>query len=325
MLNTNKLILITGGAGYIGSHVNKQLKEAGYKTLVIDDLSRTSMPQEDIIKADFADETVLTTIFSSHEVDAVMHFAAVIDVGESVADPAKYYNINLVKTLTLLNCMRQFKVNHFVFSSSAAVYGLGADLQGVVETDPCLPYSPYGHTKYFVEMVLKEYRRTYGLKSCSLRYFNAAGGDPSGKVKVLRKKESNLIPLILNSLLDEETGLATIYGTDYPTPDGTCIRDYIHVCDLAQAHILALEKLFLGEASECYNLGNDQGFSVREVIHSIQRVTKRELKIISGDRRPGDPPILLSNSAKARKELGWKQKFPGIDLMIEHAWNALNT
>lgn len=321
----NKLILITGGAGFIGSHINRQLHELGYQTIIIDDLSRSNsntVKDGIFINADFADETLLSNIFSNYSVDAVMHFAALIDVGESVLQPAKYYSINVLKTLSLLNCMKKFHVNHFIFSSSAAVYGLSTENRGLLETDLCSPYSPYGHTKYVVENVLKDYHRSYGMKSCSLRYFNAAGGDPQGKIKYYKKKESNLIPLILNSLIEKEEGQATIYGADYPTPDGTCIRDYVHVHDLGQAHILAMERLFLKGGAECYNLGNDRGFSVKEVISAIQKVTKRKINVVNGPRRPGDPPILLSNSTKARNELGWKPNFSEIETMIEHAWNG---
>ncbi len=321
----SKKILVTGGAGFIGSNVNKQLIDAGYQTIIIDNLSKGS--SQGIIdgvfyQGDVGDEEILAHIFSTHKIEAVMHFAAEIDVGESVLMPVKYYTNNFAKTLVLLNSMLKFGVKYFVFSSSAAVYGLMQNQKGMRETDPCQPKSPYGQSKLMVENVLMDYERAYGLKSCSLRYFNAAGGDPDGIVKNHKFKEVNLIPRLLKSLQGEHS--VTVYGTDYPTIDGTCVRDYVHVHDLGRAHISAMLKLFEGSASSCFNLGNGQGFTILQVIQALERVTGRQVKILYGGRREGDPPILLSDSAKAQAELGWKPRFPRIETMIEHAWQALS-
>lgn len=320
-----KTILITGGAGFIGSNVNKQLIDAGYQTLIIDNLSKGGA--EGVIggifyHGDIGDDEMLERLFSSHPVDAVMHFAAEIDVGESVLLPEKYYINNFAKTLTLLNAMLKFGVNYFVFSSSASVYGFRQNRHGLCETDPCQPVSPYGQAKLMVENVLHDYERAYGLKSCSLRYFNAAGGDPEGVVKNHKVKEINLIPRLLKGQMAVRP--ITIYGNDYPTIDGTCVRDYVHVHDLGRAHIAAMEKLFEGSASHCYNLGNGRGFTVLQVIRALEEVTAKKVEVIYGGRRQGDPPVLLSNSRKAQMELGWIPRYPKIETMIEHALLALS-
>ncbi len=321
----NKTILVTGGAGFIGSHVNKMLHHAGCETIILDNLSRgfeQTVVKGTFIKGSTDDKTLLASIFSSHKIDAVMHFAACIDVGESVEDPAKYYQNNVCATLNLLESMKNHQIKHFVFSSTAAIFGL-PQKQKIDESHPKLPINPYGYSKLIVETILSDFDKAYGIKSCCFRYFNAAGGDPESAIKYHDKKESNLIPLILKSLKNP-LGKITIYGTDYDTKDGTCIRDYIHVNDLGSAHILGLEKLFKTGQSNCYNLGNGNGFSVREVISAAENVTGLKVNVIEGKRRAGDPPVLVADSTKAHNELVWNPKFPTLEDMIAHAWNAMN-
>ena len=320
-----KTVLVAGGAGYIGSHVTKMMNEAGYQTVVFDNLSkgdRRAVTRGTFIEGDLSDKSKLDQIFKEYHFDAVMHYAAFIDVGESLLEPLKYYQNNVANTLNLLQTMLSHRVNTFIFSSSAAVYGLPQNKQ-LDENHPCLPINPYGESKLMVEKILKDCHQAYGLKYVSLRYFNAAGGDPSGEVKNYKTKESNLIPIALRSLLTGDT--LTIFGTDYPTPDGTCIRDYIHICDLGTAHILAMEHLFSGGSSSIYNLGNGHGFSVKEVLRAIEKVTAKKINKIEGPRRPGDPPWLVANSKKAENELGWKPQYPALETMVQHAWNALNS
>lgn len=319
-----KTVLVVGGAGYIGSHVNKLLDEAGYQTIVFDNLStgsRKTVTRGTFIEGDIANSELLDEVFKAHKIDAVMHFAAFTDVGESVINPLKYYHNNVCHTLNLLNAMRRNDVKTIIFSSTAAIFGLPKS-DKITELHPQQPINPYGESKLMVEQILKDMEEAYGIRSCCLRYFNAAGGDPEGEVKNFKKKESNLIPVILRSLKKGDHSM-TIFGTDYPTPDGTCIRDYIHILDLGQAHIKAMEQLFNGESSCCYNLGNGQGFSVKEVINAAEKVTKIPVNAVHGKRRPGDPPILLADSQKAFKELGWKPQFPELEEMISHAWKAL--
>ncbi|MGK5594849.1 MAG: UDP-glucose 4-epimerase GalE [Parachlamydiaceae bacterium] len=315
-------ILITGGAGFIGSQVNYQLNERGYETIVLDDLSSgnpNTVIRGQLIQGSISNLKLLDSIFKKESIKAVMHFAAFTHVGESVSTPSKYYHNNVCSTLNLLDAMVNNQVNHFIFSSSAAVYGVPAKGK-LVETDPCLPINPYGHTKRMVENILHDYHKAYDLNYTTLRYFNAAGGDPNGFIKAFRRKEGNLIPLALNSILDSTP--LTINGTDYPTKDGTCVRDYIHLADLSEAHILAMEKLFKKGGESCYNLGNGQGFSVREVIDMTEKVTGRKVVVIEGARRPGDPPTLLADANKAQQELNWIPRYPELSTIIEHAWKA---
>lgn len=319
-----KTILVTGGAGYIGSHVNQQLNQAGYNTLVLDNLSRghkASVKSGSFIEGEISDQKLLDQIFSKNTIAAVMHFAAFIDVGESVTNPGKYYQNNVLATLILLEAMQKHQVKNFIFSSTAAIFGIPKE-EIITENHVKNPINPYGRSKLMVEMILSDYDKAYQMKSCSLRYFNAAGGDPDGNIKTIEKKESNLIPLILKSLKNKE-GFITIYGTDYNTKDGTCIRDYIHVNDLASAHILSMEKLFTTQQSAQYNLGNGNGFSVREVISAAEKVTGLKVNVKEGMRRPGDPPILVANSSKAQKELHWHPQYPKLEQMIDHAWKAM--
>lgn len=319
-----KKVLIVGGAGYIGSHVNKMLNRADFETVVLDNLSqgnRKTVKQGTFIEGDISDEILLNRLFKEHQIDAVMHFAALIDVGESVSNPSKYYKNNLSNTLCLLDAMRRHHVNIFIFSSTAAIFG--SPQQSFINEDhPCHPINPYGRSKLMVEWVLRDLDHAYGLRYSALRYFNAAGGDPEQEIKYYKKDSSNLIPKILKTLL-QGTGKVTIFGTDYPTPDGTCIRDYIHIDDLGQAHILALKKLFEGAPSAVYNLGNGQGFSVREVITAVEKVTGRKVPVIEGPRRPGDPTVLVADAVKAERELGWECRYPALETMIEHAWRAM--
>jgi UDP-glucose 4-epimerase len=319
-----KTILVVGGAGFIGSHVNKQLDEAGYQTIVLDNLS-TGNPQAvtrgKFIEGDLANSELLDELFQAYPIGAVMHFAACTDVGESVSNPLKYYHNNVCHTLNLLNAMLNHDVKTFIFSSSAAIFGL-PQKKTITETHPCNPINPYGESKLMVERILSDLNKAQGLRFCCLRYFNAAGGDPDGEIKNFKKNENNLIPVILNSLKKGDRSM-TIFGTDYTTTDGTCIRDYVHILDLGKAHISAMEHLFNGKPSSCYNLGNGQGFSVREVITAVEKVTQIPVIAIEGERRPGDPPILVADSQRACKELNWKPQYPTLEEMIAHAWNVL--
>lgn len=317
-----RTILVVGGAGFIGSHVNKMLDQKGYTTLVLDNLSTgnsKAVTRGKFFEGDIASTKTLDDIFAAHPIDAVMHFAAYTDVGESMVDPIKYYLNNVTNTLNLLNAMQRHAIKTFIFSSSAAIFGMPQDEQ-ITENHPTHPINPYGATKLMVERILSDFDRAYGLRSCCLRYFNAAGGDPDGEVKNFKAKENNLIPVVLRSLKNGST--VTINGSDYPTPDGTCIRDYIHICDLGDAHILAMERLFNGSPSSQYNLGNGKGFSIREVLQTAEKVTGITPKVSVGPRRPGDPPVLVASSQKAHEELHWTPKYSGLETMIEHAWKA---
>jgi len=313
-----------GGAGFIGSQVNLMLCRAGYKTLVFDNLSRGSRSaviQGSFVEGDISNPKDLDKVFSSHKIDAVMHFAAYIDVGESCQHPLKYYQNNVGGTLNLLEAMVRHDVKILVFSSSAAVYGYPLKLK-IDEQHPCNPINPYGETKWMVEKILHDCDKAYGLRSCCLRYFNAAGGDPEGMITNTRTKEHNLIPLILRSL-QKKSGSITIFGTDYDTSDGTCIRDYVHVHDLGQAHIDAMKKLLAGGPSMCYNLGNGHGFTIRQVIAAAEEATGLKVRTVEGGRRPGDPPILVADAHKAHDELGWTPQYPDLETMIAHAWKAM--
>ncbi|OUL19677.1 UDP-glucose 4-epimerase GalE [Nostoc sp. 106C] len=321
MTNT---ILVTGGAGYIGSHAVLALKNAGYEVIVLDNLSNghrelvEEVLQVKLFVGDMSDPALLDNIFSTHNIAAVMHFAAYIAVGESVTHPAKYYQNNVVGTLTLLKAMIKASVNKFIFSSTCALYGVPQFIP-LTEDHPQDPISPYATSKWMVERILSDFDIAYNLKSVRFRYFNAAGADPSGLLGEDHEPETHLIPLVLLAALGKRESIF-IFGTDYPTSDGTCIRDYIHVTDLAQAHILGLQYLLKGGESEVFNLGNGSGFSVREVIENAQKVTGKEIKIEERDRRPGDPPILVGSSEKARQKLGWRPQYPNLEEIISHAW-----
>jgi UDP-glucose 4-epimerase len=317
-------ILVTGGAGYIGSHAVLALTKAGYEVIVLDNLSyghRELVEQVlkvKLIVGDISDRALLDQLFTTHNITAVMHFAAFIAVGESVTDPAKYYQNNVTGTLTLLEAMVAASINKFVFSSTCALYGVPKTVP-LVEDHPQDPISPYATTKWMVERILSDFDQAYDLKSVSFRYFNAAGADPTGLLGEDHAPETHLIPLVLFAALGKRESVS-IFGTDYSTRDGTCIRDYIHVTDLAQAHVLGLEYLLKGGDSAAFNLGNGSGFSVREVIETTKEITGKDIKIVECDRRPGDPPILVGSSDKARNVLGWHPQYPNLDDIVAHAW-----
>ena len=318
-------ILVIGGAGYIGSHVVQALQGAGYEVVVLDNLVYghrelvERVLQVKLVVGDISDRPLLDELFATHSIAAVMHFAAYAYVGESVTAPAKYYRNNVAGTLTLLEAMVAASVKNFVFSSTCATYGMPEKVP-IPEDHPQNPINPYGSSKLMVEKILADFEGAYGLKSVIFRYFNAAGADPSGELGEDHNPETHLIPLVLLAALGKRESVS-IFGTDYPTPDGTCIRDYIHVVDLADAHILGLEQLLRGGDSEIFNLGNGSGFSVRQVIETARQVSGKTIKVIEGDRRPGDPPILVGSSEKARKILGWQPRYPDIKDILIHAWN----
>jgi UDP-glucose 4-epimerase len=314
-------VLVVGGAGYIGSHMVKRLRQAGEEVIVLDNLStgyRDAIGDAMLIEGPAGDRKVLRELFGTYRIDMVMHFASFIEVGESVRSPAKYYRNNVASTLELLHAMTAVGVNRFVFSSSAAVYGDAAS-EPITEEHACEPVNPYGRTKWMVEQVLRDYGVAYGLKAMSLRYFNAAGADPDGELGERHDPETHLIPLVLQAASGRRESIQ-VYGRDYPTPDGTCIRDYVHVCDLCEAHLLAMRNLLEGGESRTYNLGNGNGFSVSEVIAAARRVTGADIKVEDAERRPGDPPMLVADSSKIRRELGWKPKHAELETIIAHAW-----
>lgn len=322
---TKSTVLVTGAAGYIGSHVNQRLIKAGYQTVLLDNLSRShQFPHSDApyYQGNIGDTSLLEKIFTSHSIDTILHFAAYINVGESVRFPDLYYANNFSQTLQLISTAVHHGVRLFIFSSSAAIFGHPKTLT-IDEQHPCHPINPYGQSKWMIEKVLTDFDQAYGLKSCSLRYFNAAGGDPEGKLKHQQVQTTNLIPIILNNLKNGIDSV-NVFGTDYPTKDGTCIRDYVHIDDLASAHLLGMEQLRQTKHSSAYNLGNGQGYSVKEVIEAVSRVTGKKIQIVACERRPGDPPYLIANANKAARELLWKPTFPSLEIMIEHAWKAMN-
>lgn len=314
-------ILVVGGAGYIGSHMVKDLLMNGYQVITLDDLStghRDLLPGGTFIEGDLGNASLLGELFSRHRIDAVMHFAAYSLVGESVNKPLEYYRNNVAKTAELLNVMIGHNVKRFIFSSSAAVYGEPLDLP-IMEDHPCNPTNPYGATKLAVERMLQDCDYAYGLKYITLRYFNAAGADSSGDIGERHEPETHLIPLVLKVATGERQNMK-IFGTDYPTPDGTCIRDYIHVSDLTVAHLLALEGLLAGNESTVYNLGNSRGYSVREVIEVSGEVTGHSIPAIESGRRPGDPAELIASSAKIKQQLGWHARYDDLEAIINSAW-----
>lgn len=315
-------ILVVGGAGYIGSHMVLDLLQAGYKVVVLDNLSRGHrdlVAGDMFIEGDLGDKAVLDATFKHHPITAVMHFAALSLVGESVSRPLDYYSNNVSKTVELLAAMARHHVQHFIFSSTAAVYGEPRAMKPLGENDPCQPTNPYGATKFAVERLLVDYAAAGDFRYVSLRYFNAAGADPLGRVGERHLPETHLIPLVLQVATGERSAIQ-IYGTDYPTPDGTCVRDYVHVCDLTQAHLLALKYLLIGGNSAVYNLGNNKGYSVREVIEAAKHATQRPIPAVEVKRRPGDPAFLVADSTRIRRELGWRPRYEKLDDIIETAW-----
>jgi len=316
-----KQILVVGGAGYIGSHMVKELLLSDYNVITIDDLStghRELLRGGIFIQGNFGDNALLDEIFTEHQIDAVMHFAAYALVGESVEIPLIYYRNNLVETVNLLDSMVRHNVKRFIFSSTAAVYG-EPDEVPIKEDHPCSPTNPYGATKIAVERMLQDCDSAYDLKYVSLRYFNAAGADESGEIGERHHPETHLIPLTLKVATGELNNIK-IFGTNYPTPDGTCIRDYIHVSDLAQAHLLALKALMDGGQSAVYNLGNSKGSSVREVIEVSRKVTGLPIPSIETDMRSGDPAVLVASSDKIINELGWKPRYEDLETIIKTSW-----
>jgi UDP-glucose 4-epimerase len=320
----NSTILVTGGAGYIGSHAVLALREAGYEVVILDnlvyghrDIVETVLKVE-LIEGDIADRALLDKIFKTREFAAVMHFAAYAYVGESVGQPAKYYRNNVAGTLTLLEAMCDAGIKNFVFSSTCATYGVPEQIP-VSEDQPKQPINPYGMSKLMVEHILDDFDRAYGLRSVRFRYFNAAGADPEGRLGEDHSPETHILPLVLLTAMGKRESIS-IYGTDYDTPDGTCLRDYIHVTDLAQAHILGLEYLLKGGSTEVFNLGNGQGFSIREVIEAARVVTGRPIAVTLADRRPGDPPILVGSGEKAKQVLGWNPQYAELETILKHAW-----
>jgi UDP-glucose 4-epimerase len=316
------LILVVGGAGYIGSHMCLQLHEAGEPFLAFDNFSsghEAALQGAAFIRGDLRSRSDLDAIFQSHEIELVMHFAAHISVGESVREPSKYYDNNLAGVLILLEAMRAHDVKRFVFSSTAAIFGEPRYVP-IDEDHPKAPTSPYGQSKLMVESVLADYDRAYGIKSVCLRYFNAAGADPSGRIGEDHSPEEHLIPVAIQAALGLRPPLK-IFGTDYETPDGTCVRDYVHVLDLAEAHQLAVLHLRSGRESRAFNLGNGQGFSVRQVIEMVEQVSGRTVPREEAPRRPGDPAQLVASSERIRKELGWQPQFPRLQQIVETAWN----
>ncbi len=315
------MILIAGGAGYIGSHVNKLLSKKGYKTVVFDNLiygHREFVKWGDFILGDLADREQIHFCFKKYPIDVVMHFCAFAYVNESVSDPAKYYINNVANTLNLLEIMREYNVRHFIFSSTCATYGIPSEIP-ITEEHPQSPINPYGRSKLMIEEIIRDYDTAYGIKYINLRYFNAAGADPDGELGERHANETHLIPLTIYAALGINDDIR-IFGTDHPTKDGTCIRDYIHVMDLADAHVRALQYLKAEEKSDSFNLGNDNGYSVREIINIVRQVSGKDFKIRESDRREGDPPVLISSSKKAKEKLGWRPRYPDIESIIETAW-----
>ena len=321
---TKPKILVTGGAGYIGSHAVMALQPAGYEAIVLDNLVYghrdlvERVLQVELVVGDTCDRALLDRLFGQHDIAAVMHFAAYAYVGESVSMPAKYYHNNVVGTLTLLEAMLAASIQQFVFSSTCATYGVPTQIP-IPEDHPQKPINAYGASKLMVERILADFDRAYDFKSVCFRYFNAAGADPTGLLGEDHEPETHLLPLVLFAALGKRESIS-IFGTDYPTPDGTCIRDYIHVSDLATAHVLGLDYLLQGGKSAVFNLGNGNGFSVKQAIETARRVTGREIKAVECDRRPGDPPALVGSAEKAAQILGWQPQYPDLNTIIAHAW-----
>jgi UDP-glucose 4-epimerase len=313
-------VLVVGGAGYIGSHMVQMLGHKGCSVTTLDDLSsgyRDAVLCGDFVQGNFGDRALLDGILS-RGFDAVMHFASFIQVGESVQHPDKYYRNNVTYTLSLMDAMRAHGVNKFIFSSTAATFGEPQYIP-IDEQHSQQPINPYGRTKLMVEQALADYDRAYGFKSVCLRYFNAAGADPEGQLGERHDPETHLIPLVLQAASGRRPSIS-VFGRDYDTPDGTCIRDYVHIQDLCSAHWLALQSLMNGADSQAYNLGNGNGFSVQEVIDTAEKVTGRTIPIVNGPRRDGDPARLVADSRLAREKLGWQPQYADLATIIEHAW-----
>lgn len=317
---THPTVLVTGGAGFVGSHTCKALARSGYRSIVYDDLSnglRGAVRWGPLEVGSIEDEGRLTEVMRRHQPVAVLHFAAFIEAGESVRAPDRFYRNNVAGTLTLLRAMRSVGLSQLVFSSTAAVYG-NPDCSPIPENHPLRPVTPYGRSKLMVEQILADHDAAFGLRCTTLRYFNAAGADPDGELGENHSPETHLIPLVLQAAYGHRPDIA-VFGTDYDTPDGTCVRDYVHVADLADAHVLGLRRLLGGGDSVVANLGTGQGFSVREVIDCVGRVTGRPITVRVAPRRPGDPARLVADATLARQILGWRPNHPSLDSQIRHA------
>ena len=313
-------VLVVGGAGYIGSHMVRKLDRTGHQVVVLDNLSTghaAAVTAGELIVGEMSDRTLVEAILSDHRIDAVMHFAACALVGESVIEPAKYYRNNVVATLELLEAMRRTAVKQIVFSSTCATYGVPSSIP-ISELERQLPVNPYGFTKLVIERALADYASAYNFGYAALRYFNAAGAAPTGEIGEHHDPESHLIPIILQTALGQRNSVM-VYGDDWPTPDGTCIRDFIHVDDLGAAHLAALERLKKGQGIEV-NLGTGNGFSVRQVIEACRAVTGRDIPETKGARRAGDPPALVADAKKAKSELGWQPEYAEVVPIIQTAW-----
>jgi UDP-glucose 4-epimerase len=315
-------VLVTGGAGYIGSHTVKLLGEKGYEVITYDNLStghEWAVLYGKLIVGDLGDKELLRKVFREYRPDAVIHFAALIVVPESVREPLKYYRNNVVNTINLLEVMEEFGVDKFLFSSSAAVYGVPEKIP-VEESAPLRPINPYGETKATVERILRDIKGSgKGLRYVSLRYFNVAGADPEGRIGFAYPNPTHLIIRAVKVAKGEYPRLE-IFGTDYSTPDGTCIRDYIHVVDLARAHIDALEYLLEGGESDVFNCGYGHGYSVKEVVETVKRVTKVNFEVVESPRREGDPPVLVADNRKIKKTLGWVPEYDDLEFIVKTAW-----
>ena len=313
-------VLVCGGAGYIGSNMTAMLTRQGHEPIVFDNLSkghRAAVKDAELVQGDFGDLDFTTQTLKKYKIDAVMHFAAFIEVGESVTQPLRYYENNVSKTRTLLEAMEKAGVEKFVFSSTAAVYGMPETIP-ITEDTLKAPINPYGETKWAVERMCHFQSQTGRLRYAALRYFNACGAGSEATLGEDHRPESHLIPLIIQAAMGKRDNIK-IFGTDYPTEDGTCIRDYIHVEDLCKAHLLALKKLDT-ESQLAYNLGNGTGYSVRQVIDTVRKVSGKDFTVVETDRRPGDPPVLTADAAKARQELGWTTDFAELETIVESAW-----
>lgn len=320
-MSSNKNVLVTGGAGYIGSHTCKALAIKGFTPVTYDNLRyghEWAVKWGPLEIGDITDKARLFQVMEKYRPVAVMHFAAFAYVGESIKKPDEYYRNNVSGTLTLLEAMRENKIAKIIFSSTCATYGI-PDITPIPDDHPQRPINPYGNSKLMVERILRDFDVAYGTRSISLRYFNASGADPDGEIGECHDPETHLIPLALDAALKLRPHIA-IFGNDYNTPDGTCVRDYIHIADLAQAHILALQQLMDGAKTTFYNLGNGEGFSVREVINTASRISGYEINVVVSQRRPGDPPVLMGNASRAIRKLGWKPRYSGLETQISHAW-----
>ena len=319
-----KNVLIVGGAGYIGSHAVKRFMKEGINPVVFDNLvagHRDAVLCKDFFLGDLNNKEEILAVFEKFDIDAVMHFAAHCCVGESVENPEKYYFNNVVGGLNLLSAMMKADVKKLIFSSTCAIYGDPVEIP-ITESHPKNPINPYGTTKYLFEKAMEDYSAAYGLRYISLRYFNAAGADPTGELGERHDPETHLIPVVLMAAMGEKDGI-TIFGDDYDTPDGTCVRDYIHISDLISAHLLAYERLKGGGESGAFNLGSESGYSVKEVIDVCREVTGRDVKVTIGKRRPGDPPVLVAKSDKIKSEMGFRVEYTDLTEIVQTAWNFM--